>query len=64
VGAGSSAVVVDCAHLRFCDSAGLHAFVSIRGTAGVDSLTLVRTTPTVRRLLALAGLDDLLGATP
>ncbi len=63
VGAGSTAVVVDCAHLRFCDSAGLHAFVSIRGTAGVDSVALVRTTPAVRRLLAVAGLDELFAAT-
>lgn len=59
VDAGNPDVVLDCGLLDLCDSAGLHALTAIRRAAGAASLTVVRANPTVRRLITLAGLDDL-----
>ncbi|HEU5148858.1 MAG TPA: STAS domain-containing protein [Iamia sp.] len=57
VAAGSQHLVIDCGHLRFCDSAGLHAFASIGAADGARSLALARTSPRLRRMLDMAGLD-------
>jgi anti-anti-sigma factor len=57
VEAGSEHLVIDCGHLRFCDSGGLAAFISIRQAPGVRSVALVRTTTMVRRILEITGLD-------
>jgi anti-sigma B factor antagonist len=54
---GSEHLVIDCGHLRFCDSGGLAAFISIRQAPSVRSVALVRTTATVRRILEVTGLD-------
>jgi hypothetical protein len=49
--------VLDCGHLRFCDSGGLNAFITIRQLPEVGSVTVARPSATVRRLLAVTSLD-------
>jgi anti-sigma B factor antagonist len=63
-GAGCHDIVLDCDGLHFCDSAGLHAFVSIRQAPGVASVTLARPRAMVRKLLAITGLAAVLDVTP
>lgn len=63
-GAGSQHFVFDCAHLRFCDTAGLTAFTSIRRDPQVQTVALVRTPAPIAKLLALTGLDALLEISP
>jgi anti-anti-sigma factor len=59
VDGGSEHVVLDCDRLRFCDSAGLHALASLRRQPEVRSVSLVRTSATLRRLLEITGLREL-----
>jgi len=61
---GSAHIVLDCGHLRFCDSGGLNAFLAIRQTPGVESVTVVRSSATLRRLLRVTALDMLFEPAP
>ncbi|WP_327287284.1 STAS domain-containing protein [Streptomyces sp. NBC_01198] len=54
-------VVVDCAGLTFCDSAGLNVLVGARSIA-VDrgaALTLAAVQPSVERVLEMSGVDTI-----
>jgi anti-anti-sigma factor len=54
-------VVVDCAGLTFCDSAGLNVLVGARSVA-VDrgaALTLAAVQPSVERVLEMSGVDTI-----
>lgn len=57
---GSEHLLIDCGRLAFCDSAGLHAFVSILRAPGTKGVQLVRTSADLRRLLEIGGLDTCL----
>lgn len=59
VDGGSEHIVLDCDRLRFCDSAGIHALASLRRPPEVRSVSLVRTSATLRRLLEITGLQEL-----
>lgn len=52
-------VVIELAGLTFCDSAGLGALVRIHNRLAANSghLTLAGSTPAMRRLLEITGLD-------
>jgi anti-anti-sigma factor len=55
-------VVIDLGRVRFCDSSGLGALLDIRRLAGRygTELVLHSPSPSVARVLDIAGLDDLL----
>lgn len=55
-------VVVDLGKVRFCDSSGLGALLDIRRLAGRygTAMVLHSPSPSVARVLDIAGLDDLL----
>jgi anti-anti-sigma factor len=57
-----SDLVLDLAAVRFCDCAGLNMFLRLRRLASASggSLHLAAPTAAVRRLIVLAGLDDVL----
>ncbi|QYG93175.1 STAS domain-containing protein [Iamia sp. SCSIO 61187] len=59
VDGGSEDIVLDCDRLRFCDSAGIHALASLHRQPEVRSVSLVRTSATLRRLLEITGLQAL-----
>jgi anti-sigma B factor antagonist len=63
---GPTVLVVDMAGTTFCDSAGVNAIVRAykRATASGASMRLVVTGPTVQRVLAITGVDRLLGTYP
>jgi anti-anti-sigma factor len=54
-------VVVDLAEVTFIDSSGLSALIASRDHTGIDRLTLRNPSDIVRRLLALADVEDLFG---
>jgi anti-anti-sigma factor len=56
VGAGTTTLVLDCAGLRFCDSAGLRALVLLGREVG-SPLVLRNASPTLSRLLEVTGLS-------
>jgi anti-sigma B factor antagonist len=60
---GMSTVVVDVARLRFCDSSGLHVFVTSHRRAHDHGGAIVIRSPneTVQRLLTLTNLETVLG---
>ncbi|MBE7187107.1 STAS domain-containing protein [Jatrophihabitans endophyticus] len=62
VAGGRTSVRLDLSRLRFCDCAGLRAFLETNGIvfAGGGSMTLVGVRPRFRRLLTLSLLDDIL----
>jgi len=53
-------LVVDMSRTAFCDTAGIHALVSAHKQAQAEhgELRLVITTPTVKRILTITGLDN------
>ncbi|HEU5388430.1 MAG TPA: STAS domain-containing protein [Streptosporangiaceae bacterium] len=55
-------LVVDMSRTAFCDTAGIHALVGAHKRAHAErgELRLVVTTPAVRRILALTGLDQVI----
>lgn len=55
-------LVVDMSRTTFCDTAGIHALVSAhkQAQAGRGELRLVITTPMVRRIFTITGLDNLI----
>jgi anti-sigma B factor antagonist len=59
---GHRHLVLDLTRLRFCDSMGLNALLRLlRRTKGVGgSLTLMTPPDQVKRLLSMAGLDQIL----
>jgi anti-sigma B factor antagonist len=59
---GRSTLVVDMSQTQFCDTAGIHALVSAhkQAQAAHGELRLVLTTPTVLRIFAITGLDDVI----
>jgi len=63
LGDGRTGIVLDLAEVTFCDSTGMSAF--IRGhhlcTAAGGALRLTGATGVVARVLAISGLDTLLG---
>lgn len=59
---GHGTLVVDMSRTQFCDTAGIHALVSAHKQARAErgQLLLVLTTPTVLRIFAITGLDDVI----
>ena len=59
---GRGTLVVDMSQTQFCDTAGIHALVSAHKQAQAErgGLRLVLTTPTVLRIFAITGLDDVI----
>jgi len=59
---GRGTLVVDMSRTQFCDTAGIHALVSAHKQAQAEhgELRLVLTTPTVLRIFAITGLDDVI----
>jgi anti-sigma B factor antagonist len=59
---GRGTLVVDMSQTQFCDTAGIHALVSAHKQALTEhgELRLVLTTPTVLRIFAITGLDDVI----
>jgi anti-sigma B factor antagonist len=62
--AGVRHIVIDCGHLRFCDSTGLRSFVAIRSAERVESVTLARRSSLLQRMLEATALDVCFGRTP
>jgi anti-sigma B factor antagonist len=59
VRAGATSVVLDCGPLRFCDSSGLRALVILRRMLPeAGTLSLVRTSAMLRRILHVTGLEQ------
>ncbi len=60
-----SHLILDLAGLRFCDCAGLNLFLRLqqRARAAGGSLQLAAPTPSVRRLITLTRLSDVLAIT-
>ncbi len=57
---GTSSIVLDCSGLRFCDSSGLRALVTLRKMLpDTGSLSLVRTSDLVREVLRVTALDTI-----
>lgn len=57
---GASSVVLDCSALRFCDSSGLRALVTLhKMLPDGTNLSLVRTSDLVREVLRVTALDGL-----
>jgi anti-sigma B factor antagonist len=63
---GPATLIVDMGGTTFCDSAGVNALVRAhkRAVASGARLRLVVTTPTVQRVLAITGVDRLIGIYP
>ena len=63
---GPATLVVDMGGTVFCDSAGVNALVRAykRAAASGAGMRLVVTAPTVRRVLAITGVDRLIGTYP
>jgi anti-sigma B factor antagonist len=63
---GPALLIVDMTRTTFCDSAGVNALVRAykRASASGASMRLVVTGSTVRRVLAITGVDRLLGTYP
>lgn len=59
--ADAQVLTIDCAGLRFCDSSGLGAFVTLRNALGPDAtFALQDATPGLHQILRITGLLDLL----
>ncbi|HTV99440.1 MAG TPA: STAS domain-containing protein [Streptosporangiaceae bacterium] len=60
---GPAALIVDMGGTTFCDSAGVHALVRAhkRAAASRTAMLLVVTSPAVQRVLAITGVDRLIG---
>jgi anti-anti-sigma factor len=59
---GAEGLVLDCGSLEFCDSSGLRGFVLLRNQLPVaDSFRLADPSPGLRQILAITGLDALVG---
>ena len=55
-------LVLDCGSLAFCDSSGLRGFVLLRNRlAAPATFRLEDTSPGLRQILAITGLDALVG---
>jgi len=63
---GPAALVVDMSRTTFCDSAGVNALVRAykRACASGARMRLVVATPAVQRVLAITGVDSLIGLYP
>ncbi|HUA30018.1 MAG TPA: STAS domain-containing protein [Streptosporangiaceae bacterium] len=63
---GPAALIVDMGGTTFCDSAGVHALVRAhkRAAASRTGMLLVVTSPAVQRVLAITGVDRLIGISP
>lgn len=63
---GPSLLIVDMAGTTFCDSAGVNALVRAykRASASGAGMRLVVTSPAVQRVLAITGVDSLIGIYP
>lgn len=63
---GPAALIVDMGGTTFCDSAGVHALVRAhkRAAASRTDMLLVLTSPAVQRVLAITGVDRLIGISP
>ena len=63
---GSATLIVDLAGTTFCDSAGVNALVRAyqRAEACGARMQLVVSAPAVRRVLAITGVDHLIGTWP
>ena len=61
-GHGHGRVVVDMSRTQFCDTAGLHALVSVhkQALAGGGEVRLVISGAVVQRIFALTGLDQVI----
>jgi anti-sigma B factor antagonist len=66
INAGVSLLVVDMAKTTFCDSAGVSALVRAfrRTSASGGAMRLVISTPAVRRVLSITGVDRLVETFP
>ena len=66
VAQGASQVIADMTATTFCDSAGITALVRVvrQATAHGSGLRLAASAPTVTRVLALTGIDRLIGVYP
>jgi anti-anti-sigma factor len=49
--------IVDCSELRFMDSSGVHAVLTLAGQMGGGALVFRGCGPTLRRLFEVVGLD-------
>ena len=63
---GPATMIVDMGRTTFCDSAGVNALVRAyqRACASGAGMRLVVTAPGVRRVLAITGVDGLIGTYP
>lgn len=63
---GPATLIVDMAGTTFCDSAGVNALVRAykRAAASGAGMRLVVTAPAVQRVLAITGVDSLIGIYP
>ena len=63
---GAATLVVDMGGTTFCDSAGMNALVRAfkRASANSAGMRLVVSTPGVRRVLAITGVDRLIDVYP
>lgn len=63
IGDRSPNVVIDASNLRFLDSSGISELLRLRQRAvdGGSTLVLTSASPTVRRVLEITGLVELLG---
>jgi anti-sigma B factor antagonist len=63
---GPAMLIVDLAKTTFCDSAGVNALVRAykRAEASGARMQLVVSAPTVQRVLAITGVDQLIGTCP
>lgn len=66
VDTGAALLIADMSKTTFCDSAGVSALVRAfrRATAGGSSMRLVISTPAVRRVLSITGVDRLVDTFP
>ena len=51
--------VVDCSELRFMDSSGVHAIVTVAGRLGGGALVFRGCGPGLRRLFEVVGLEEM-----
>jgi anti-sigma B factor antagonist len=63
---GAALLIADLSTTRFCDSSGVSAMVRVFKQAAADgrAMRLVVSTPTVRRVLSIAGFDRLVDVFP
>jgi anti-sigma B factor antagonist len=66
VNQGASLLVADMSTTDFCDSAGVSALVRVfrRTSTGTGAMRLVVSTPAVRRVLSITGVDRLVDVYP